>query len=303
MIRLYISICFILIFSFITSCDKKQNNVPSNQKLNFIKTAKVIRRNFVRKITEYGYVKPLIKENIVVYTKGIIKHIWVTEGEWVKRGKRILSIEGYYRIKAKESGISYNSGAGNNIVKIAPISGYITSLHKIVGNAVNSGEIITSIVDLKNMLIKIEVFGNKAELVKTGQIAMILHNHKKFEGKVVSISPIINPQNGGRTVGIKIVQPQPPKLFPGEFVKTEIIVEKHNNVVSVPQDAVLNDNGKKIVLVKTGKGYKKTKISTGLKEKGYVEIVSGLKGNETVITTGAYEIFNKDINKKIKIED
>ena len=304
MIRLYTSIFLIVILASLTSCDKKQNNVPADQKLNLIETAKASRINLVRKITGYGYVKPLREENIVVYTKGIIKQIWVKEGERVKKGQKILSIEGYYRVKAKESGIPYNSATGNNnIVKVAPISGYITSLRKIVGNAVNSSEIITSIVDLKNMLIKIEVFGNKAGLVKTGQIAMVIHNHNKIKGKVVSISSIINPQSGGRTVGIKIVQPQFPKLFPGDFVKAEVIVEKHNGVVAVPQDAVLNDNGNKIVLVKNEKGYQKTDVSTGLKDKEYIEIVNGLKGNETIITTGAYETFNKDINEKIKIED
>ena len=304
MIRLYTSMFLIVILASLTSCDKKQNNVLTDQKLNLIETAKVNRRNFDRRVTGYGYVKPLREENIVVYTQGIIKQIWIKEGEMVKRGQNILSIEGYYRVKAKESGISYNSTAdNNNIVKVAPISGYIASLCKIVGNAVSSGEIITSVVDLKNMLIEIEVFGNKAGLVKTGQIATIIHNHNKFEGKVVSISSIINPQSGGRTVGIKIVQPQSPKLFPGDFVKAEIIVKKHNGVVAVPQNAVLNDNGNKIVLVKNEKGYQKTDVSTGLKDKEYIEIVNGLKDNETVITTGAYEIFNKDINEKIKIED
>ena len=56
-------------------------------------------------------------------------------------------------------------------------------------------------------------------------------------------------------------------------------------------------------MVKTGKKYKKMNVATGLHDKGYVEIISGLKEGEEVVTLGAYELLNLDIGKKIKIED
>jgi cobalt-zinc-cadmium efflux system membrane fusion protein len=305
--QLVLSILLILNLAFITSCakDKESNSSPVHPiEIGLIKTVRVIRKNFIQKVAGYGYIKPLRKADIVVYTQGIIKNIWVKNGDKVKKGQRILSIEGYYRIKAKESGTSYGLNSDNdNIVKIAPISGRVLLFCRSVGSAVNSGKIVASIIDLKSLLAEVEVFGDKISFIKVGQTTLIIHNHNEMVGKVVSISPTVDPKTGGKTIGIRVGASKSPNLFPGDFVKAEIIIKKHIKSVAIPKSAVLNDNGKKVVIIRTEKGYKKINIIVGIEDNEYIEVLSGLKGNEVVITAGAYELLNKNIREKIKLED
>ena len=67
----------------------KQIKVP-----DFIKTAKVTRRNFVREIKGFGYVRAKQKRDIVANDKGLIEKIWIKEGSKVLEGDKLILIKG-----------------------------------------------------------------------------------------------------------------------------------------------------------------------------------------------------------------
>lgn len=297
-----------LIFNimFVSFCAKnKKNEKKIFNKGKIIETSKAELKDFIRKFETYGYVIPLKKADVVAYTSGVIKNIWKRDGSMVRKGERILSIEGYFISKAIESGIHNRSYSKNsNIVKRAPVSGFVILKRGITGVSVVKGDIVASVVDLDSLMVETEIFDGNAIKIEAEKSKVLIYNRgTEFEGVVVSISPAVNRETGGRKIGIKISQTKPYSLLPGEFVKIEIIGEQHLNSVSVPESALLYENGKSIVMVMADMKYKRRIVYTGMENNGYVEILEGIKEGETVVTAGAYELFNINIKEKIKIED
>ncbi len=285
------------------SCSRRKENRPLHVS-NLVQTVQVTRRSFNRTLTAYGYIRSLKKTDIVAYTRGRITNIWVRDGEKVEKGQRLLSLKGYYSIRASEElGSSYKKEGSKDIMKIAPVSGYVTHLTKSIGSTVEEGEVLVSIVDLKNLLAEVTVFGDEADSIKPGQSAVIIADKERLSGKVSFISIEIDRETGARKVGIEILQKKTPKLLPGDFVKAKIVVEKHLSSLAIPEEALLNDGGQKVVMVKVGQTYEKRPIVIGLHSQGYVEVLSGLSDGEEVVTTGAYELLHRGIKKKIKVED
>jgi len=191
----------------------------------------------------------------------------------------------------------------NGSVITSPLNGYVASLSKVPGNAIRPGELLISIVDLKNLLAEVEVFSVNVDSIKPGQPVIIANDKGKYPGTISFVSLEVNQKTGSRKVGIEIFQEKALKLLPGDFVEAEIIVKKHLSSTAIPEEAVLNDGGQEFAMVKEEQVYKKRAIVTGLHNQDYLEVLDGLSEGEEVATTGAYELFNREIKKKLKIED
>lgn len=291
----------VFVVSLITSCsNKKQANSVNLNSLYKIEKVKIM--DFNNTITMYGYVKPSKKVDIVAYTSGRITRIWKQNGDRIQRGEKIFSIEGYYKIKANE-----DNGSGQNIAggirKIASASGTLYLYKTQVGEAVQSGEIIASIIDDHNLIVEGEVFGDDIEKIEKGNSAIIKKNEIPITGKVIYVAKYPAPQTGGFKVGIKLSQPIKHKIFIKDFVQADIIIKKSISALGVPKSALLETKNKKFVIVKSNKKFIKKEVITGLSNDNYVEIKKGLNKNEPVVTSGAYELFNQDIKEKITIMD
>lgn len=76
------------------------------------------------------------------------------------------------------------------------------------------------------------------------------------------------------------------ELIPGSFVKVDIILDKINNAIVVPTEAVVPVLGGQITyLYKSGKAIS-TKVVTGIRTENTVQILNGVNEADTVITTG-----------------
>lgn len=95
------------------------------------------------------------------------------------------------------------------------------------------------------------------------------------------------------------------RLKPGESVSGWIVLENRNQVLAVPREAVVRDQQEHhtFVLLKAAQGYRQKAVKLGLADDGWVEIVSGLSGNEEVVVRGAYELFNRNFTKTYKVLD
>jgi len=93
-------------------------------------------------------------------------------------------------------------------------------------------------------------------------------------------------------------------MKPGEGASGWIVLEVQRNCLAVPRDAIVRDEQERtFVFVKTPQGYRKKAVKIGLWDGAWCEIVSGLSGNEEVVTRGAYELFYRDFTKTYKVAD
>jgi multidrug efflux pump subunit AcrA (membrane-fusion protein) len=67
------------------------------------------------------------------------------------------------------------------------------------------------------------------------------------------------------------------------FARAQIVVDDHEDVLSVPAAAVIAFAGlEKVVIVRDGKAAEKT-VTTGRRDGEWVEIVAGLAAGDTVV--------------------
>ncbi len=95
------------------------------------------------------------------------------------------------------------------------------------------------------------------------------------------------PDAGATTLPIRLSFDQPTKLSAGIQVGVEIDAEQHANVLLIPSIAVVTEQDKsQVVFVAAGDRAVRKVVKTGLIDAEHVEILSGLKAGDLVITQG-----------------
>ena len=106
----------------------------------------------------------------------------------------------------------------------------------------------------------------------------------KYEARVSSISPVVNPSSRTLQIELRLVGSTPIKA--GMFVGIELITSTSENTLVVPEKAVLSRDEESYVYLAVGDRVKKTIVGTGLQNKGMIEIVSGLTDGDEVVLDG-----------------
>jgi len=75
-------------------------------------------------------------------------------------------------------------------------------------------------------------------------------------------------------------------LIPGMFGTALIPIEVHENVMTLPETAVLIIDDESYVFIATGNTASRRDVITGLREEGMIEIIEGINPDDDVIVTG-----------------
>lgn len=60
----------------------------------------------------------------------------------------------------------------------------------------------------------------------------------------------------------------------------------------MPETALIDDNGQNEVFVQSGgESFQRRVLKLGMRDRGYVQVISGLNEGERVVTKGAYLVF------------
>ena len=77
----------------------------------------------------------------------------------------------------------------------------------------------------------------------------------------------------------------------GAFTKVDVAIGSTGTGLVIPESALLEDYGKYSVVVQlSGESFEMRNITIGKRNGNEVEVLSGLKANEVVVTTGAFQI-------------
>ena len=172
---------------------------------------------------------------------------------------------------------------------IAPFDGVVAKIDGKIGELVNTEKIIVTLVNPQGLQIEIDVPEtdiSKVSIDDPVQITLDALPEETFDGQIVEI-------DSGKTVIEGVVYYRIKILFTGDNTKIKsgmsgdatIQTDKKENVLNVPQRAVVSKNGKKFVRILDGKNIIEKEITTGLRgNKGEIEILSGLSEGEEIIT-------------------
>lgn len=170
----------------------------------------------------------------------------------------------------------------------SPISGVITSRPVRIGEGVNKGSVIATVVSTESMYI--EAFIDEADIarVRTGEsvnITMDSYPKKVFKGEVYRISPVVfGGKQETRTFEIRVrLKDKGIQIKPGMSADIEIIVEGIPDVIAIPSQAIIEKNGKKhVYIIKDSKAHL-IPVEIGRFNWTFSEILSGLKEGDRVI--------------------
>lgn len=170
----------------------------------------------------------------------------------------------------------------------SPISGVITSRPVRIGEGVNSGSLIATVVSTKSMYI--EAFIDEADVAKVRigeevNITMDSYPGKVFKGEVYKISPVVlGGKQETRTFEVRVrLKDKDILIKPGMSADIEIVVESISDVLAVPSQAVVEREGEKYVYIIKDSRAHLTPIRVGRFNWTYYEVLSGIKEGDKVI--------------------
>ena len=161
-----------------------------------------------------------------------------------------------------------------------------------VGDMVRRGQKIFTIPNSNIMGVELRVHESSVNKVMPGQdvtVTVEAHPDLAFQGKVVKVAPLPDPQQGWFDPGVKVyttyvtIEGSHDVLKPGMSAKVEILVEQLRGVKIVPVQVVENRAGKKFCYVATDSGPEEREVVTGAFNNTFVEIASGLQIGEKVL--------------------
>jgi membrane fusion protein (multidrug efflux system) len=183
---------------------------------------------------------------------------------------------------------SATDAQGQNTLIRAPFDGVVSQRLHNPGDTVGTSEIdvILKILDTKQVQVTATVAAADARRFAVGASA-----HAMAEGalapELLRVMARPDAERGAPTVAVALAFERPTTLTPGTQVGVEIGAEQRSNVPLVPAIAVVRDgNGAAAVFVAVGNLAQRRPVTTGLVDTEHVEIVSGLKAGELIVTQG-----------------
>jgi Cu(I)/Ag(I) efflux system membrane fusion protein len=180
----------------------------------------------------------------------------------------------------------------STITVYAPVSGVVTERIVTTGQYVNEGAALFSVAPVSNVWVEAELYENDIDRAAIGSSAVVTidaYPGKTFQGKVVFISPLLNPDT--RTLKVRVDLANPGGLLkPEMFVKVTLRGRKIREL-AVPEGAVVVTGDRALVWIETAPGaFAPREVTLGRRGGGYVEVVAGLSGGESVAASGGFLI-------------
>jgi RND family efflux transporter MFP subunit len=181
----------------------------------------------------------------------------------------------------------------DNYVLKAPWDGTVLAINVSVGDMATPQTSLVKIAQTSGW--NVETYVDEVDIlnIKLGQEAQVAidpYPGTEFAGTVSYLGKtLVRTPEGLNAYSLRIrLTTPPPTLVDGMSGDATVILSTAKNVLAVPVESLLNENGKKsVVLVTKNAGGKtvqtKTEVSTGLEGDEYVQVVSGLKAGDTIL--------------------
>ena len=178
----------------------------------------------------------------------------------------------------------------------APIDGVVVERNATIGATVGTEASVFKIIDISRVWVDANVFEKDLPRVRVGQgvkLTVTAFPGSTFAGKIIFINSVVDADS--RTVKVRTEVPNPDgRLKPDMFANVEIITDVKGTAVSVPQTAVLEDNGKSFVFVADGSTFKQRQVQVGIKHGDRVEIIDGLNPGDRLVVKGNYLLLQQN---------
>lgn len=217
-------------------------------------------------------------------------------------GQKIVSQKDFNSIKERyeNARIAYEAlapNAGQEGVAIkAPIGGYLKSCLVKEGDYVSVGQPVASITQNRKLYLRADVSERYYGVLSTIRSANFKPSYseetfslKELDGRLLSYGKATD--NAAYYIPVTFEFANRGNIVPGAFAEVYLLSDERQNVISLPVSAITEEQGLNFVYIQLDETcYKKQEVTLGCTDGNRVEITSGLKGGESVVTQGAIHV-------------
>ncbi|MCO6414500.1 MAG: efflux RND transporter periplasmic adaptor subunit [Thiogranum sp.] len=292
-----------------------------------VRTAPVERATLWRRIETVGYVAFDERKlsHVHLRTEGWIESLNVkSDGEQVKKGDVLFELYSRELVNAQEEyiqaldasndylkrasrerldalGMSENQirevartrHAAQRVRVLANQDGIVHALKAREGMFVKPEMEVMTLADLSTIWLLVDVFERHADWVAEGQPAEVRMSYlpgKVWEGKVEFVYPTVDPKT--RTLRARLLfDNADAALKPDMYADVRVFAGPEHDVLSVPREALIRTGESERVIIALGDGkFSAREVVAGIESGDWVEIISGIKEGDNVVTSGQFLI-------------
>jgi membrane fusion protein, heavy metal efflux system len=181
------------------------------------------------------------------------------------------------------------------------IDGFVSHVNVNIGKYLNPSDILFELINPEDIHLNLKVFEKDLSLLAIGQNLLTYNNNnpeKKYPCEIILIGQDLA---ADRSTEVHChFENYDKTLFPGMYMNAEIEI-KIKNVPSIPDEAIVNYQGKDFIFISNGKlTFEMLAVKKGSSENNFTEIGSINKkdlSKSTVVTKGAYSLLMQLKNK------
>lgn len=192
--------------------------------------------------------------------------------------------------QAKAQAVQAQAMIGDRRI-IAPFSGWVSLRNISAGAVVTAGTQVATISDISRIKLDFAVPETMLARIAPGQAiraTAAAWPDQPFHGTIATINPILDPAT--RSATVRAILPNGDRrLRPGMLLTVSIEAQSRTSA-AVPELAIVGEGDTSYVYVIDGDTAKRVKVTTGIRQGGMVEILSGLQPGQKVVTEGVVKL-------------
>ncbi len=228
---------------------------------------------------QYKSLSPKASKNVENSAKGLMKAARTRLTYWDLDDEQIRDIEKNAEIK-------------KTLTVYSPATGVVIKKNAFEGHYVKAGVHQFEIADLSEIWVDVDIYEYELSWVKRGMPAdmeLAYIPGKLFKGEVLFIYPYLNTKT--RTAQLRLAfENHAFELKPGMYANVYLKSELPDEVLVIPQEAVIDSGVRKVVFVSLGQGkFQPRDVKLGVEgNSNEFQVLEGLAEGEEIVLSGQF---------------
>ncbi|QSX31343.1 efflux RND transporter periplasmic adaptor subunit [Shewanella cyperi] len=171
---------------------------------------------------------------------------------------------------------------------VSPLDGVVAKRHVKAGNMAREFEELFYVVNQDELHGIVYLPERQLAQLKLGQSADVFTSNNQLHAvnaKVLRISPVVDAASGTFKVTLAVPN-NTGELKAGMFTRVELKYDTHENVITVPFNAIINQDNKQTLYVIADNQAQRREVTLGYRDGDTVEVVAGLQSGEQIVVRG-----------------
>jgi Cu(I)/Ag(I) efflux system membrane fusion protein len=232
---------------------------------------------------------------VTARVEGWAETLHVTTGQFVERGAPLLTIHSPELLTAQREVAIGGEAARRRLERLgfdgntlrAPVAGYVIERHVWPGQRITADEALFVIADLTTIWAEAEWFASDPVTVAVGTEAELVAGGQTVTGKVVFVSPMLDPRT--RTVKARLEIPNAQLRFRPDMLGTVTMRVSQGRSLAIPESAVMRTGTKTYAFRDEGEGrLMPVEVELGARSGEWFPLKTGLNAGDAVVTSANF---------------